>query len=193
MPSVTGALSGPPPSPESAPQAEGYKRRIDAYRYVINTLGRDIAQSTFYSHCSKGVVARDPQTGLYTENLLNAYAAKHIRGDETRSSSLQDQKLRAQIAAAEAQARRLSIQADRDENLVIPRADAEAFFAARLRALMAAIDQWFAQYMIELIVLVDGNPDKAAEALAWSEEHKASWFDRYARDGKITLDGRDAS
>jgi hypothetical protein len=167
---------GPPPYKALTKVAQHLQQR-----------GYRISQSTDYKHHKQGLIRADAE-GLYDAKAIDAYilAAGLKQKDGRAADQLTAETLRrkqnAETDKLIHQAEIARLKAAQMAGELVPRAEVAADFSARVAVFKAGLNNLADSAPVEIIRLVGGKAEKAAELTKLLKSRFEDLLDRYAQD-----------
>ncbi|HHQ49563.1 MAG TPA: hypothetical protein ENK19_11865 [Acidobacteria bacterium] len=177
-----------PTGPGSQPEqpAESFRTLRAVVRY-LQSQGWKIGERTIYKHRDQGKIVRD-EHGRYPKQAVDNYAAAHLdrlapgedKADEI--AALQKAKLRAEKEKTEAQARHWELRNKIESGYYVKRSEVESALAARAQVLRSGYENFVHAEAEQVVKLVDGDPERTADLIAYLLEAGEEWFHQYSED-----------
>lgn len=167
---------------------ETYRTVADALEYICS-LGRKVGKSKFYADVRGNFPPK--RNGVFHRKDLKRYAetlpvANASDKEAGAVAELAEEKARLEIEKLEEQIKRERQKRLREEGKLIAREDVEAEMAARAVTLETGLKTSFETRLLEVVHLVEGNPQKALELQGMVEDIINRCLHDYA--GEIIFD-----
>ncbi|HEC04621.1 MAG TPA: hypothetical protein ENI84_00285 [Thiothrix sp.] len=158
-----------------------FKNPTEVYEFLKD--GWKVSKRSVYNHVREGKL-RPEAGGGYSLKAVQKYARTWLKPKEM-ALRADDEELRrmrekAEIARITEQAKLARIKREREEGLLIPRADFELELAARAAILMAGFEGMINDKAGEIVQLVQGNTDKIAELIRFLRDAYGELMNQYA-------------
>ena len=162
---------------------QSFAKFADVVTY-LDTEGWKISTSTAYEHKQDGKI-RPGANGKYSLSAVIEYARQHLQRQDGSGvdnvSSLQEQRLSAEIRRIEADADTREMKLSQRRGELIPRDHVEVELSSRARDLDAHLDAFFRSSAGKMIKLVGGDMQKAPDLITFMRGAKKQMLDNYAR------------
>ncbi|WP_025322273.1 hypothetical protein [Deferrisoma camini] len=179
----------PAPAAESD-EADSDEERFPNLLRVLEYLQREgwkIGKSALYQHRREGRI-RQEEDGTYTKRAVDRYARTFLKrldgGGKPKDEleALQRAKLRAEKEKTEAQARHWELRTKIERGYYVKRSEVETALAARAVVLRSGFEDFVRAEADQMVKLVEGNPERAPDLVAYLLEAGEEWFDQYSDD-----------
>lgn len=149
----------------------------------LDAEGWKVGRSTAYEHWKRDGKLRARPDGRFDLAAVLSYARDHLqRKDGTPvAGNLAEDKQRAEIARIQADAATRELKLRQLTGELMPRSQVEVELAERATSLRAYLDAVARSSSGRVIKLVGGDPQKAAELIAWWLGMNRKAMDNYAR------------
>ncbi|MBW2024386.1 MAG: phosphoribosyltransferase [Deltaproteobacteria bacterium] len=170
---------------DSEPSIAGkdtFKNTLEVYEYLKNEW--KVSKSTIYNHVKKEGKLRPEKDGTFSLKAVQKYARTWLRPKEL-TLKLDDEELRRtreklELAFREEQVKIAKLKRQREEGLLIPRADFELELAARAGVLMAGFEAMIHEKAGEIIELVGGDTSKLPNLIRFLHDAYGELMNEYA-------------
>ena len=162
---------------------------LAVFRY-LDDEGWKVKQRTVYKHKDEGKLPSPRPDGTYSIPDIDAYAQSFLRrkdGSNAELDDLQRKRLQAETAISEARALSLQLRAQKQAGDLVPKDWSERELAGRLLILKNDFENVARGDALPMVHLVQGNPDRVPDLIAFLLDRIWSTLDRYAapRDIKV--------
>jgi len=152
----------------------------------LKRQGWKIGKSALYQHRREGRI-RQAEDGTYTKRAVDKYARTFLKrldgqGPADEIEALQRAKLRAEKEKTEAQARHWELRTKIERGYYVRRSEVETALAARAVVLRSGYEDFVRAEADQMVKLVEGNPERAPDLVAYLLEAGEEWFDQYSDD-----------
>jgi len=160
---------------------EVFENLRQVYRYLKDEW--KVSERTIYNHQKEGKIRPD-KDGKYPLKAVQKYARTWLKPKEL-ALRVDDEELRRtreklELALREEQVKIAKLKRQREEGLLIPRADFELELAARAGVLMAGFEAMINEKAGEIIELVEGNTEKLADLIRFLHDAYGELMNEYA-------------
>ena len=176
------------------PPVRTYRKQLDAVAY-LRDAGFKISKSRF----NRDVQARRMPTnaeGHFEETALLGYAAAHLTPTgQVENRALADAtvgKLSADAEVKTYQAARLKLKLEKEQALLMPRADHERDLAARALFFRREVENFIHLHGPGIIHLVGGEEDRLPALLEYWERSTADWMNAWAQEREFLVPDEDS-
>ncbi len=165
-----------------------FKTQLDAVDF-LTAQGFKIGKSKFNKDARAGRVTPNTE-GVFEAGVLLAYAATHLtplaRAGDRAGNQAAAQKLAADADLKVVQAERQRLKLQREQGLLMPRAEHEQELAARAMFFKSEMEGFIHRLGGEIIALVAGDEGRLPELVQWWNERTADWMDAWSQDREFT-------
>lgn len=173
-------------SRRQAPQQTGrtFKTQLEAVDF-LTAQGFKVGKSKFSKDVRSGRVAPGGE-GVFEAGVLLAYAATHLtplaRAEDRAGNQAATQKIAADADLKAVQAERMRLKLQKEQGLLMPRAEHEEALAARAQFFKSEVEGFIHRAGADLILLLRGDEARFPELVNWWEEKTAEWMDAWSGD-----------
>ncbi|MDY0270641.1 hypothetical protein [Trichloromonas sp.] len=158
---------------------------LDTVRDVVDFLTRSgwkASKSTVYGHWKRDGKLRAMKNGRFAVDAVLEYARSYLsRIDGAPEGTLAEEKLRAEIERIKADAQTRGLRLRQLQGELIPKSDVEFMLSERAVALVAYFGSIARTGAARVIKIVNGDPQKEKDLIAWWLAMNKKAFDNYAR------------
>lgn len=160
------------------------KTQLDAVKF-LQDQGFKVSKSKFGRDVNEGKAATTVE-GFFEDGALLAYASLHLTPlAKAENRALTDATVNRVSADADLKrltAERARLKLEREQGLLMPRAQYEEDLAARAMFFKSEVDSFGFRKAGEIIALVNGDESKLPDLLKWWAKQTADWMDAWASD-----------
>ena len=160
------------------------KTQLDAVKF-LQDQGFKLSKSKFGRDVNDRKVATNAE-GQFEDGALLAYAAAHLTpAAQAENRALSDANVNRLAADADLKritAERARMKMEKEQGLLMPRAQYEEDLAARAMFFKSEVDSFGFRKAGEIIALVNGDESKLPDLLKWWAAQTADWMDAWASD-----------
>ena len=160
------------------------KTQLDAVEFLTNQ-GFKLSKSKFGRDVNDGKVATTVE-GFFEDGALLAYASLHLTPlAKAENKALTDATVNRVSADADLKrltAERARLKLEKEQGLLMPRAQYEEDLAARAMFFKSEVDSFGFRKAGEIIALVNGDESKLPDLLKWWAAQTADWMDAWGAD-----------
>jgi len=151
----------------------------EVYRY-LEAAGWKCAISTVYNHIKAGKLKKG-KGDVYHKRTVDRYADAHLTpGDMPDEEDIDRRKKEAEARKADAQATHWETRTALETGALVPREWVEQQMSAKAALLKSDYENTVRARAGDITALVEGNPQKTPELVAFLIELGLDWFARYA-------------
>ena len=169
------------------------KTQLDAVEFLTNQ-GFKVSKSKFGRDVNDGKVATTVE-GFFEDGALLAYASLHLTPlAKAENRALTDANVNRLAADADLKrltAERARLKLEKEQGLLMPRAQYEEDLAARAMFFKSEVDSFGFRKAGEIIALVNGDESKLPDLLKWWAAQTADWMDAWASDRQFAASDED--
>ena len=169
------------------------KTQLDAVEFLTNQ-GFKVSKSKFGRDVNDGKVATTVE-GFFEDGALLAYASLHLTPlAKAENRALTDANVNRLAADADLKrltAERARLKLEKEQGLLMPRAQYEEDLAARAMFFKSEVDSFGFRKAGEIIALVNGDESKLPDLLKWWAAQTADWMDAWASDRQFVASDAD--
>lgn len=151
----------------------------------LKAQGFKVGKSKFNADVKKGLIPAGPD-GSFEAAALLGYAAARLKplaaAENTAGAKAMNARQAADAELKQVQADRFRLKLQKEQGLLMPRADHEADLSLRAQFFKAEIEGFIHHKAGELIALVGGDEAKLQDLIRWWEEQAAEWMDAWSQD-----------
>jgi hypothetical protein len=178
---------------DAAPPSRAFRTQLDAVAFLKNR-GFRISKSSFNRDLKAGKVSTDAN-GHFEEPALLAYAVAMREptaavADKALSSATTE-RLSADAELKKYQAERQKLKLEKEQGLLMPRADHERDLAARALFFRREVENFIHLHGAAIIHLTGGDEDRLAALEAFWEEKTADWMHSWSEDREFLVPDAD--
>ena len=170
-----------------------FKTQLEAKAFLINQ-GFKLSKSKFGRDVNDRKVATNAE-GQFEDGALLAYAAAHLTpAAQAENRALSDANVNRLTADADLKrisAERARMKMEKEQGLLMPRAQYEEDLAARAMFFKSEVDSFGFRKAGEIIALVNGDESKLPDLLKWWAAQTADWMDAWASDRQFAASDED--
>jgi len=161
----------------------------------LNALGFKIKKSKFNADVKAKRIATNTD-GHFEDFALQAYAVREqltplARAEDAKASGAATSKIAADTRLRDIQASRQELKLQKEQGLLMPKAQHEAELSARALFFRAELEGFGPRAMAGLIHLVGGREDSLQEALLFWAEQVADFMNAWAEDREFAVGDED--
>lgn len=160
------------------------KTQLDAVKF-LQDQGFKLSKSKFGRDVNDRKVATNAE-GQFEDGALLAYAAAHLTpAAQAENRALSDANVNRLAADADFKrisAERARMKMEKEQGLLMPRAQYEEDLAARAMFFKSEVDSFGFRKVGEIIALVNGDESKLLDLLKWWAKQTADWMDAWVSD-----------
>lgn len=165
------------------------KTQLDAVKF-LQDQGFKLSKSKFGRDVNDRKVATNAE-GQFEDGALLAYAAAHLTpAAQAENRALTDATVNRVTADADLKrftADRARLKLEKEQGLLMPRAQYEEDLAARAMFFKSEVDSFGFRKAGEIIALVNGDEGKLPDLLKWWAAQTADWMDAWASDRQFAV------
>ena len=169
------------------------KTQLDAVEFLTNQ-GFKVSKSKFGRDVNEGKVATTVE-GFFEDGAVLAYASLHLTPlAKAENRALTDATVNRVSADADLKrltAERARLKLEKEQGLLMPRAQYEEDLAARAMFFKSEVDSFGFRKAGEIIALVNGEESKLPDLLKWWAAQTADWMDAWASDRQFVASDTD--
>ena len=169
------------------------KTQLDVVEFLTNQ-GFKLSKSKFGRDVNDGKVATTVE-GFFEDGALLAYASLHLTPlAKAENKALTDATVNRVSADADLKrltAERARLKLEKEQGLLMPRAQYEEDLAARAMFFKSEVDSFGFRKAGEIIALVNGDESKLPDLLKWWAAQTADWMDAWASDRQFAASDED--
>jgi hypothetical protein len=175
------------------PPVRGYRSQLDAVAY-LRDAGFKVSKSQFNRDFKARRVPRNAE-GKFEEPALLGYAAARLAASEQlENRALADAtagRLSADAELKSYQAARQKLKLEKEQGMLMPRADHERDLAARALFFKREVENFIHLHGPGIIHLVGGTEDRLPDLLEYWERTTADWMNAWAREREYLVPDED--
>lgn len=169
------------------------KTQLDAVEFLQNQ-GFKVSKSKFGRDVNDGKVATTVE-GFFEDGALLAYASLHLTPlAKAENRALTDATVNRVSADADLKrltAERTRLKLEKEQGLLMPRAQYEEDLAARAMFFKSEVDSFGFRKAGEIITLVNGDERRMADLLKWWAAETADWMDAWSSEREFVAAEQD--
>lgn len=177
-----------------SPSALAFKTQQEALIY-LKEQGFKVEKSKLSKDVRAGLMPRNA-AGLYEASALLGYASANLTPvAKTENRELAEAQLNRQNKDADLkhfQALRTKLKLEKEQGLLMPKADHERDLAARALFFRNEVRNFVHLYGPEMIIFVGGSESKLRDFVSWWEEKTGIWMDAWAQEREFLVADDDA-
>ena len=178
----------------SAPATRVYKTQLDAVAF-LKDRGFKVSKSALNRDLKAGKISTD-FNGHFEESSLLAYALAlkepTAQVENKALSSATTERLSADAQLKTYQAERQKLKLEKEQGLLMPRADHERALAARALFFRNEVQNFIHLHGASIIHLVGGDELKLPDLVGFWGEKTSVWMDAWASNREFVVDESDA-